>query len=458
MDPLGQGLWPGRQRTPQDAAKEARQPASDQGVHSNWPGLYALFQQHALTQWVVAWQRHREVSPNEVLVLQRLSLQATTADMQSQIDSWRAEGSTVQLIEWLVSGPWKTPEIEQAVHFGQLKELLFLPFDPVSLGASTPRSAYEGHAATPDDNAIGPLRIMTDHAWITSPAPPLTAPPEPPRHRVWVALQDAMGRRQIVLEGHVFILGQPKTLTRTDGRQIELADGQTIDWLGEQAQFVAVHGQHVSGMHLALRRHEKGFDYQDLDSANGTFEGSQAILPSTWHAASEGQSLCLGGPVADLAEQAPRVRIQCSAIDVSLQSLHPTPLRPSTSAPPASVSPEVQASPLVIRLEGSNGWRLDVPVRALPLSIGRDVRCEAVIPAVFSKVSRRHLVIGEWDADRQSLWIEDTSTHGVLIQKGRVSGDPKQGAWVDLASQLVLGASQHAPSVTLSFVSEPSGS
>ena len=414
-------------------------------VDSNWPQLFELFQKFATTHWVTAWQRHREVSPKDVMSIRGLTIQAGNADIQNQLDSWRAEGTASQLIEWLVNGPWNTPDIRQCVHFDQLTELSFLTNTAATNNSQLSRSAYEDAQTAKEASQPTPLAIITDHVWKEHAMPQSPSAPEPIKHEVWVEIEDSRGSRQFALRGTLFIFGQPKTMNWPDGLTLQLNDGETIDWQGEAAVYVAIEGRHVSGLHLALRLHEDGFDFQDLGSSNYTFDGTQAIHPNVWHTPHKAQTLHLGGPAQDASQDAPRLCIAAGLV-MTAKPAQPTPLRPANVKQAPALS-----TPLVLHLEGSNGWRHQQPLAMLPHQIGRDAKCDCVIPSEFSKVSRRHLVIEAWDASKQSVFIRDTSTHGLLIQSGSISGSPQPGAWLTFNSQLLIGSSQHSPSLTIKF-------
>lgn len=421
-------------------------PTSSITAESNWPDLFEHFHQLAITQWVTAWQRHKEVSPQDVMSVRRLAIQAGNADIQNQIDSWRAEGTTTQLIEWLINGPWDTDQIRHCIYFDQLTELLFLPCANATNTSQSSKSAYEDPQAAIEAAPPAPLSIITDHVWMTRPLPKTAPEPELIQHQAWIEIEDVRGTRQFALNGNLFIFGQPKTMSWPDGRSLQLTDGEPIDWQGESAIYVAIEGHHVSGMHLALRLYESGFDFQDLGSSNGTFDGAQAIRPVVWHSALQAQTLRLGGPEQDTPVDSPRLRIT-AGLEMTAQAAQPTPLRASHINTP----PILKSAPLLLHLEGSNGWRHAQQVSKLPHPLGRDAKCASVIPSEFSKVSRQHLVIEDWDANKQSVLIRDTSTHGVLVQSGSLSGDLRQGAWLTIGSQILIGASQHSPSLLITL-------
>jgi hypothetical protein len=160
-------------------------------IDSNWPTLFELFQKLAINQWVSAWQRHREVSPEDVMSIRGLTIQAGNSDIQNQLDSWRNEGSSLQLIEWLVNGPWNTPEIRQCVHFGQLTDLTFLPLAPEPIRSS--QSAYEETQAMSAASKQLKLILNTDHVWMPPPAPQPTPTPEPNKNDAWFVKEDIQG-------------------------------------------------------------------------------------------------------------------------------------------------------------------------------------------------------------------------------------------------------------------------
>jgi hypothetical protein len=414
-------------------------------ARSNWPELFELFQTLATTQWVSAWHRHQEVSPRDIMFVRRLAIQAGNADIQKQIDSWRAEGTSTQLIEWLVNGPWNTPEIRQSVYFDQLTELLFLPCACATTSTQSSKSAYEDAQSAKDAAPAAPLFIITDHVWMERPTPQPPPAPEPIQHEAWIEIDDVKGTRQFALKGTLFIFGQPKTMAWPDGRSLQLKDGETIEWQGESAVYVAIEGHHVSGLHLALRLYESGFDFQDLGSSNGTFDGTQAIRPIVWHSTLHSQTLYLGGPDEDVPKVTPRLRIT-AGLEMSAQASQPTPLRSYVVTETTELT-----SPLMLKLEGSNGWRHEQPITILPHKVGRDTQCDCVIPAEFSKVSRNHFIVEAWDTETKSALIRDTSTHGILIQVGSLSGDPRQGAWLTLGSRVLIGASKNSPSLLITL-------
>jgi pSer/pThr/pTyr-binding forkhead associated (FHA) protein len=252
--------------------------------------------------------------------------------------------------------------------------------------------------------------------------------------------------RQFALKGNLFIFGQPKTMFWPDGRSLQLTDGETIAWQGEPAVYVAIEGHHVSGLHLALRLYESGFDFQDLGSSNGTFDGKKAIRPIVWLSALQAQTLHLGGPDQDAARDTPRLSIT-AGLEMAAQAAQPTPLRSSIACPTTLVF----AAPLLLHLEGSNGWRHAQQVSKLPYQIGRAASCDCVVPSEFSKVSRNHFVIEAWDSTNQLILIRDTSTHGVLIQHGSLSGHTRNGAWLSLGGQILIGSSKNSPWLLITF-------
>lgn len=416
---------------------------------TSWPELFELFQKFANTQWVSAWQRHREISPQDILKVRRLAIQAGNLQIQTQIDSWRAEGTSAQLIDWLVNGPWNTPEIQNCVYFDQLTELLFLPYASATDSPKSFKSAYEDAQSVNEVIPTTPLFIITDHVWMARPTLQPLIKPEPIQHTAWIEIDDVRGPRQFELHGNLFIFGQPKEVVFPNGRRLQLNDGDTVDWQDESAIYLAIEGHHVSGLHLALRLYESGFDFQDLGSSNGTFDGTQAIRPIVWHSAFKYQALHLGGPAQDALDDTPRLRIT-AGLEMTAKAAQPTPLRISNVANPTAAAPQ-----FILNLVGSNGWRHEQQVTMMPYQLGRNAQCDCIIPSEFSKVSRHHLVIEAWDASKQSVLIRDTSTHGVLIQTGSLSGDLRHGAWLTLGSQILIGASQHSPSllITLSLSS-----
>ena len=415
-------------------------------TNSNWPELYELFQEYAISNWITACKRHQEISPNDVMSIRQMTIQAGSMEIQSQIDSWCAEGTPDQLIDWMIKGPWSTPEILNCVIFEEFTKLLFIPFVPNVTKAKQSQSAYED--AEFEKNLLLTPRILltADHMWVTSSKTGQTNVPEQIQHRVGVEVDDADGLRNFALKGNLFIFGHSQAKSCSDGDGLRLMDGQTIEWQGESATFICIQGHHVSGMHMALRTNEKDFDFQDLGSSNGTFEGKQAIQPFIWHSSLGHKQLHLGGPAEDCSHESPCLRITTDYLEKPAKALQLTPLRKTISP----VKPVMPIS-VIMHVEGTNGWKHELPIAKLPFLVGRDLHCDCQIPEEFSKVSRQHLVILELDTTKQAILIQDVSTHGVVIHNGTVSGDIKYGAWLTLGCELALGVSKNLNYVNITF-------
>jgi pSer/pThr/pTyr-binding forkhead associated (FHA) protein len=102
-------------------------------------------------------------------------------------------------------------------------------------------------------------------------------------------------------------------------------------------------------------------------------------------------------------------------------------------------------------LEGTNGWCDEFVIKSLPISIGRSADCDVHIPAEFSKVSRKHVVIREYNYHQGLILLEDVSTNGLIITGGDASKDPRSAAWFGIGSEIIIGASQKSPSVLITF-------
>ena len=440
-------------------ADQAQAPAKAQSAHapapptegSNWPLLFDALEQFARHHWIPAWQRHAEVSPNEVMSIRRIAIQANTQAADEQLQSWRNEGSQPQLLHWLVNGPWQHAQIRHCLDFSDFKELVLLPHVRDQAAPASQVNAYDDPNWVADANQNQALHLIVDFSWVPRPVP--QAPPiDQPRHKAWMKIEDGQGSRLHELQGQVFILGQAKEMSWPDGRTLQLQHGQTLPWQGEEATYLAVEGLHVSGMHLAIRLQEFDIEYMDMGSANGTRDmADHEVLAHVWHRSMGDLELTLGGRASDTTTEAPRILCSLNPFRASV-SVQKTPLRSNT--PPAMSSTKPVS--LRVELKGSNGWTHAQDLVALPFTIGRDPQCHCVIPLEFSKVSRRHLVIEAWDESTASVKIKDISTHGVQIESGGLSGDLTQGAWLTLGSQLVMGQSNHSPSVHIQFTNTSS--
>jgi FHA domain len=415
---------------------------------SNWPLLFHAFEQFARQHWRPAWQRHAEVSPNEVMSIRRIAIQANDPAVDAQLQSWRAEGSTQQLMNWLVHGPWQSPELQQGLDFSDFNELVFLPYAPAQAANAHTTNAYDDPNWKPDTATDEPLHLIVDFSWAPRPAP-IEPKAQTPEFQAWIRIEDGQGDRCHELKGRLFILGQAKEMAWPDGRTERLQNGQRLEWQGEEATYLALDGLHVSGMHLAIRLHEYDIEYMDMGSSNGTLDpDGHALLANVWHRSMGDLALSLGGHPTDAAQESPRLLLSLNPLRTSV-SVQATPLRQATR-------PVQTAQPLCLHLElsGSDGWTHSQAIGTLPFTIGRDPQCQCVVPQSFSKVSRRHLVIEEWDAATESVKIKDISTHGVQIEHGGWSGDPTQGAWLISGSQMVIGKSNHSPCIHIRITTQ----
>lgn len=413
---------------------------------SNWPQIYVFLEEYANKKLLPLCRKHHEVSPDNVMSIRRLVLQSRNIQLESQVNDWRNQGHPDQLIAWIINGPWKIKELQESASFREFTELHLESYAEQTSEEMCSRSAY--FDSNSSDGLVGDeiLRIFIEYTWI--PRRQETQPQdfEVATQAIKVSVEDAEGRRELLLKGSLFIFGQPRSMSWPNGQKVQLIDGQEIEWRGEAATYVAIKGHYVSGMQLAIRSKPKGLDFQDLHSSNGTSDGSKVLQPFVWYSGEGQQQFYLGGSPQDSANYVPRLRTETFLQDTRNTTSEPTPLRPQESP-----FKRPQLERLALTLEGTNGWRRELWVDALPIFVGRDADCEAWIPPEFIKVSRRHLIIKKFNQDQQAVLIEDISTHGLMVIKGNISGDPQDEAWFEVGSQIIIGASQSAPAVLLTF-------
>jgi hypothetical protein len=413
---------------------------------SNWPQIYVCFEEYANKELLPLCRKHHEVSPDDVMSIRRLVLQSRDVQLESQVNDWRNHGHTGQLMAWIINGPWKIKELQEFASFKEFRELHLESYAGQTTKETYRRSAY--YDSNSSDSLLGDdaLHIFIEYTWV--PRPQETQPQdfEVATQAIKVSIEDAEGCRELLLKGSLFIFGQPRFMSWPNGQKVQLLDGQEIGWRGEAATYVAIKGHYVSGMQLAIRSKPKGLDFQDLNSSNGTSDGSKILQPFVWYSGEGQQKFYLGGSPQDSANYVPRLRTETFLSDTENTASEPTPLRPQESP-----FKRPQLERLALTLEGTNGWRKELWVDALPIFVGRDADCEVWIPPEFIKVSRRHLIIKKFNQDRQAVLIEDISTHGLMVIKGNVIEDPRDEAWFEVGSQIIIGASQSAPALLLTF-------
>jgi predicted component of type VI protein secretion system len=200
------------------------------------------------------------------------------------------------------------------------------------------------------------------------------------------------------------------------------------------AQFIALHGRHVSRRHLVIRWTGEHFEFQDLKSTNGTFGllDKVAFESDTWHRLQPGDRIFLGGQASDERRLSPAVCL----------------------SPPQR---DHQATPMRISLDAADKtWDLVSPAHGLtwrvcqlPFLIGRDPACDAVVPTQHRMVSRKHLVIVSIDLEGQSWEVKDLSTQKLTHFLGPVQSLPGGIYRLQLDSQVILGQTASASGLNL---------
>jgi hypothetical protein len=424
------------------AAAHAPMPESDV-AHSHWPDLFKALQAHAQTDWVVRSQRHADINPEERLAITRLQIRASSPALEAQLQQWFSESDVPHLIQWMVRGPFKTVAIERWVVLDKLERLEVLPY---LLAPQTNASPYDVSAVS----TLAPVAdydIVADTQWASKTAAAHVASPLPPLELV---IHDAVGERRVHVMQTLVVLGAEKTLKAPDGQKMRLLDQSPMQWQGETAWFVAVHAQHVSGIHMVLRLHEGGVDCLDDSSTNGSFVSGQKWMPGQWHLVKHVETVFLGGAASD-----PRSQTAC----VQLRVGHPvmpvsadrTPLRQATPAP---TLPKLLLQP--VGIAGAQA----VPVLSLPFTIGRAPDADWVVPAQHEMVSRQHVVIEAVDESKQQLLLRDVSRQGLTESREGFAGAASQGVWVPFSDTLTLGKTARHLGLSFGFsdpVRDPRG-
>lgn len=424
------------------AAAHASVPESD-AAHSHWPDLFQALQAHAQTDWVVRSQRHADINPEERLAITRLQIRATSPALAAQLQQWFSESDVPHLIQWMVRGPFKTVAIERWVVLDKLERLEVLPYVPAP---QTNASPYDVSAAGAQASVAG-YDIVADTQWAPKPAAAHVASPLPPLELV---IHDAMGERRVHVMQTLVVLGAEKTLKAPDGQKMRLRDQSPMQWQGETAWFVALHAQHVSGIHMVLRLHEGGVDCLDDSSTNGSFVSGQKWMPGQWHLVKHVETVYLGGVASDPRSQTACVQLRVGHPAMSV-SADRTPLRQAT---PTQTLPK-----LVLQPVGGAGIQA-VPVLSMPFTIGRAPDADWVVPAQHEMVSRQHLVIEAVDETKQQVLLRDVSRQGLTESREGFAGPASQGVWVPFSDTLTLGKTARHHGMSFGFsgpVRDPRG-
>lgn len=419
-----------------DIEQTATTPDQDE-AHSPWPDLFRALRQHAQANWVARSQRHANINPDERLAITSLKVQATSLEMQKQLDQWFSESNVPYLIQWMVRGPFKTDTIERWVILDSLQQLQVIPMLQPINNFSSP---YEAVAPEIETMPAG-FEIESDTEWQPKKEKSTQVGDLPPLELI---IQDEMGERRTHLRHTLVILGAEKVLKKTGGQTITLKDQSPFDWQGETAWFVSVKAKYVSGIHLVLRLRPGGVDCLDGGSTNGTYVNGQKLNAGNWHEVQFVETLFLGGPASDPRSHSAKIELRIGHPVMALAKDR-TPLRVET--------PEVNR-PILITLGVTNIPSMSpVQVHALPFTIGRNASSNWVITPEHGMVSRKHLVVEAIDVPRRKIKIRDVSQHGLTQSRNGWKGEVDKGVWISWDDEVTIGKISHHSGITICFSS-----
>lgn len=428
---------------------------------SHWPDLFRALRTHAQLEWVARSQRHADINPDERLAITHLQIRAGTPALDAQLQQWFSESDVPHLIQWMVRGPFNTPNLSKWVVLDTLQDLQVLPLTPAEQPdlqqvAQPAPSPYDVTAARPVA-ATFDFAIVAQTRWAPRPAGTPSDRSLPPLELV---IHDAVGERRVHVNQTLVVLGAEKTLKTPEGQKLRLVDQSPVTWQDETAWFVAVHAQHVSGMHLVLRLHEEGVDCLDAGSTNGSWVAGQALIPGDWRRVKHTETLFLGGVAQDPRHLTACVQLRVGHPVVAV-SAERTPLRQSPApASPPSVGPEhapaprPQARPKVVLQPLDSTTLAPLPIWSLPCRIGRAPDADWVVPAHHEMVSRQHVVIEAVDEVQQQVLLRDVSRQGLTQSQAGWRGQPAEGAWVSFSDTLTLGQSGRHPGFRFGFLAD----
>jgi pSer/pThr/pTyr-binding forkhead associated (FHA) protein len=355
------------------------------------------------------------------LGLTHIRIRALTLAADQSLSEWMSEASIPQRIQWMVRGPWRHADIDRWISWEGLQHL-----ERLSPRLEPERNPYSAEARlTPADLAY---EIEVETQWVPWQAP-AEQPPDWPA--LALSIEDSLGLRSLQVVQTLVVLGAEKVLQAADGQKIRLQDQCPVPWQNETAWFIAVTAQHVSGLHLLVRRQEQDILFCDPGSTNGTYLQGQRLQTGQWHRLEQSQTLFLGGPQTDSRTLSAGIHLRLGQT-VQAVATQRTPLRVAT--PLAAELP-----PLLRMLLTSEPAMDSWVILSLPFVVGRDVICDGVVPAHHEMVSRRHVVIEAIDHGSQQVKLRDISRHGLTQSARGWVGSPTEGVWVALGDTITLG-------------------
>lgn len=424
---------------PRDAGSNPASAARPQETH--WPQLFEAFRRHALDEWVPTCKRHSEVSPGERMALKALTITPRDPVIAGQLLHWQQEGTTEDLIRWLVQGPWALSEIQHWVDFSGFESLTVRPASEAQAAQGPVSSRFDWRQQPQSANSGGHLGdvwvLQATTAWIDRADVSNPPPAQEAAASEWrFLLTDARLARSLQLPPGLSILGHEKSVRMPDGEQVTLKDQACLPWEGQSARYHAVQGTLVSGLHLVIRIDSDGVQCKDLGSTNGTFLFDRRLEAGQWTDCPAGARLYLGGPAGD-----PRAQVPC------LQVARSQPVR----AVPADATPLRSGENTALLLIQLDAVEHPIAITRLPFLVGRDPRCDWVIPAEHAMVSRQHLVIERIDTASNRIWVRDLSAQGLTRCGEQALPSLQAGEWIERGSILRLGASAPYPGIAFSL-------
>lgn len=434
-----------RLNTPVDVSAQYSQPPS-----THFPLLEQALTNYARRHLLPAARLKAEIRPDGVLSLQSLVLTALSHAMNEELLLWRQQGTQIELLEWIRHGPFSAEDIQLLISCAELDQLS-IHTNPVAPELAHKVSAYAFNSIGNVDLSRS-LEIQSEWHWIAR----MELPPQPASsgtnrisesavttltdseadtatYELPLEIVDEQGTRRLRLRHTValWVIGKPKQMLDPEGRPVQPIHAQPIDFKGEPAQYVATLGRHMSGMHVAVRQTDHQWQWLDLRSTNGSFDkrGRVNFDSNQWRNLMPLDPIYLGGPSTDDRRLSPSVTLLLDPPQ-SWISANATPLRPS---------PETQAFLVLNWAIITNDENQDIPISHLPFTLGRDTRCDGIISASHTMVSRRHLVIEAIDCVNEKWKIRDVSSQG-LTECGTYSqAQMRIGAWLSLKDEVILG-------------------
>ncbi len=343
-------------------------------------------------------QEHREIAEAQRFVLDRIEFAPEDEALRQRLERFMREFDSASRVAW-VRRIWPTGGRDGIV-LDALQDVCLSAREAIEADEDAYERALWARTA---QEAGGTLAVRFLGSWRERPMdtsatqPAAGAEPSGPVQAT-LLIRDALGQRAVEMRTHELTLGT--------------------------AGDVPVRGKYVSRRHLRLFVEDGRLWVVDNGSTNGAWTGEGRLASGEPCEIRDHAELRLGAALAAIGlaeEECPRVVVTRVVARTGVFAATPV-LERAPSTPVLAESLTAAPEPLLTLTLVASGWRREVPIHRLPVTVGRSHSCELCLPEENAAVSGCHLRLVELELP-EGVWVEDLgSTRGSYLGGRRSSG------------------------------------